>query len=104
MQLEAGAGKKLNNTMQSSLLDCILLIACAAQAVGKKAAAAAKKKTTDIVADTKVQDLPKYPGPAGRGEDDDEEDNEERANMLPAEQHWEREALISTKSAFLTYS
>ena len=29
---------------------------------------------------------------------DEEDDEDERAEMLPAEEHWEREALISTKS------
>ena len=58
-------------------------------------AKAAKVKKVDIVADTKVQDIPKYPGKSGADEDEDED---ERADMLPAEEHWEREALISTKS------
>ncbi len=54
------------------------------------------EKKTDIVADTTVQDIP-LGSRAGYDDDEDEE-----RDVLPAEETWEREHLISTKSACRT--
>lgn len=59
----------------------------------------AAEKKVDVVADTKVVDIPLDPRAMVKEEDDEE--IERRESMLPAEEHWEREALISTKSKAL---
>lgn len=81
------------NLVQGSLVKypCQCFFALSVQAVEAKKA----DKKTDIVADTKVEDLPLK---SMRGDDDDDEEGEK--DILPAEEEWEREHLISTKRGF----